>query len=172
MTKILVAGVGNELFGDDGFGVAVVQRLASAALERVARTRGVELKLMNAGTRGFDLVAALFDGYDAAILIDAAPRGRAPGTLYVIDPSVSAPSLEAGLDLALDPHRLEPSRALSLARAAGAPLSRLRLVACEPTPELEMSDKLSPLVEAAIEPAIACVLQLVDELSLREPADA
>ncbi|HEY4159507.1 MAG TPA: hydrogenase maturation protease [Polyangiaceae bacterium] len=172
MTKILVAGIGNELFGDDGFGIAVVERLCAGSLEETSRQRGVELRLMNAGTRGFDLVSALLDGCDAAILIDAAPRGRPPGTLYVLDPSEDAPNLEPGLDLSIDPHRLEPARALSLARATGAALSRVRVVACEPSPALEMSDQLSTAVRAAIEPALSEVERLVAELSRPELADA
>ena len=29
------------------------------------------------------------DDYDATILIDAAPRGEAPGTLYLIEPEIN-----------------------------------------------------------------------------------
>ena len=38
------------------------------------------------GIRGFDLAYALLDEYDTTILVDACPRGEAPGTLYVIEP--------------------------------------------------------------------------------------
>lgn len=169
MTRILVAGIGNELFGDDGFGVAVVQQLArKPAVERP----GTELTLMNAGTRGFDLVSALLDGYDAAILIDAMPRGRAPGTVYVLDPTPAPASEGSELDIWLDPHRLEPGRALQLARAAGAPLSSVFVVGCEPAPQLEMSDCLSAPVAAAIAPAIEEIERLIAALSRKEAARA
>jgi hydrogenase maturation protease len=171
VTKILVAGVGNELFGDDGFGVAVVAELKRRKARSDAAWNRQDLTLLVAGTRGFDLVSALIDGYDAAILVDAAPRGRAPGTLYVLDPSLS--QLESrGLDVASDPHGLEPTRALALAHASGAPLSRIFVVGCEPAPQLEMSDELSPAVAAAIEPAIFEVQRLVRELSDSEVAGA
>jgi hydrogenase maturation protease len=172
MTKILVAGVGNELFGDDGFGVAVVQELRLRQARQTVDERVPGLTLMNAGTRGFDLVSALIDGYDAAILIDAAPRGRAPGTVYVLDPTPQAPPESSGLDVWLDPHGLEPARALQLARAAGAPLSRIFVVGCEPAEQLEMSDQLSPAVAAAIEPAILEVQRLIGELSSSEAVNA
>lgn len=158
MTRILVAGIGNELFGDDGFGVAVIGELARRQPQAAS---GSELTLMNAGTRGFDLVSALIDGYDAAILIDAARRGRAPGTLYVLDPEVRPAEAGAGLDVQLDPHSLEPSRALALARAAGAPLSRIFVVGCEPCEQLEMTDQLSEPARAAVEPAIREVERLI-----------
>ena len=38
------------------------------------------------GIRGFDLAYALLDAYDLVILVDACPRGGAPGTVYVIEP--------------------------------------------------------------------------------------
>lgn len=162
MTKVLVAGIGNELFGDDGFGVAVVQALLLR--EQQAPVRRAQVTLMNAGTRGFDLACALSDGYDAAILIDAAPRGRAPGTLYVLEPANAEPN-GSSLDVWFDPHRLDPGRALGLARAQGAPLSHIFVVGCEPAEQLEMSDQLSPAVAAAVEPAIEEVERLIRELS-------
>lgn len=167
MTRILVAGIGNELFGDDGFGVAVVQELQS-----MPKTEhpGTELTLLNAGTRGFDLMTALSDGYDAAILIDALPRGRAPGTVYVLDPTPAESSAGFELDSWLDPHRLEPARALQLARASGAPLARVFVVGCEPAPQLEMCDCLSPAVAAAVAPAIQEIERLI--ASLAEPGRA
>lgn len=166
MTRILVAGIGNELFGDDGFGVAVVRRLQD--LPELAHP-GAQLTLMNAGTRGFDLLTALSDGYDAAILVDAVPRGRAPGTVYVLDPSPAPASVGLELDSCLDPHRLDPARALLLARASGAPLSRIFVVGCEPAPELEMSESLSPPVAAAVAPAIQEIERLI--ASLAQPAE-
>ena len=76
--RVLVAGIGNVFLGDDGFGVAVAQRM----LERGAPA-GV--RVLDAGIRGFDLACALLEGWDAAILIDAVQRGGPPGTLYVLE---------------------------------------------------------------------------------------
>src|SRR4029077_20136764 len=77
--RILIACVGNIFLGDDGFGVEVARRLAGRPLPE-----GVVLK--DFGIRGFDLTYALLDGYDLTILVDACPRGAAPGTLHLIDP--------------------------------------------------------------------------------------
>jgi len=143
VTRLLVAGVGNVLFGDDGFGPAVVAELATLPLPAGVR-------VMDAGVRGFDLTSALLDGYDAAILIDAAVRGGKPGTLYVLEPEPPSATGEYGLDLQVDPHRLEPSRVLLLAHASGARLSSIRIVACEPAVADEMTDELSPAVKRAV----------------------
>jgi hydrogenase maturation protease len=74
---ILIGGVGNVLFGDDGFGPAVVASLASLEVDPCVR-------IEDFGTRSFDLAFALGDAR-AAILIDTVARGGEPGQLYVLD---------------------------------------------------------------------------------------
>jgi hydrogenase maturation protease len=156
--KILIVGVGNPLFGDDGFGVEVVRRLA----ERPAR-EGV--RILAATGRSLDLSFALLDGCDAAIVVDAARRGGAPGSLYVLDPETQRIDAAA----ATDAHAIEPGRALAWARANGGEVGTLRIVGCEP---LELFDDdapklgLSPQVAAAVEPACALVERLAEELAV------
>jgi hydrogenase maturation protease len=153
--RVLVAGIGNVLLGDDGFGVEVVRRLASRALPEGVAARDF-------GIRGVDLAYALSDGWDAAILVDAAARGGAPGTLYVIDPSVASAAP------AVDGHALDPASVLAYVRAVGGALpASLRVVACEPAhipadDEIEMG--LSAPVDAAVDAAVRVVASLVDEL--------
>ena len=77
--RILIAGIGNIFLGDDAFGVEVVQRLARRPLPE-------EVRVVDFGIRGLDLTYALLDGYETVILVDAAPRGGPPGTLYVLEP--------------------------------------------------------------------------------------
>jgi len=155
--RILVAGIGNVFFGDDGFGVEVARRLGARPLPD-----GVDVA--DFGIRGIDLAYALLDGYAAAILVDATPRGGAPGTLYVLDPEVDA--LEtAPLP---DTHALGPAAILGLVRALCDGLPTLRIVGCEPVgadaDELTMA--LSGPVAAAVDEAVALVEGLVDELRL------
>ncbi len=61
MMKILIAGIGNVLRGDDGFGIRVLEALSKDA--RV--TAGVDL--YEAGIAGIGLVQELINGYDALI---------------------------------------------------------------------------------------------------------
>ena len=81
--RVLVAGIGNIFMGDDAFGVEVARRLAERALP-------AEVRVGDFGIRGFDLAYALQDGYETTILIDACPRGDEPGTLYVVEPDLTA----------------------------------------------------------------------------------
>ena len=71
--QVLVAGIGNIFLSDDGFGVAVVARLADADLPD-----GVTV--VDFGIRGMHLAYELLDGYDALVLVDALPRDGPPGT--------------------------------------------------------------------------------------------
>ena len=64
--KTLVAGLGNVLLGDDGFGVEVAHRLRAAPLP--ARVRVEDF-----GVRGIHLVYELLEPYDAVILVDNLP---------------------------------------------------------------------------------------------------
>jgi hydrogenase maturation protease len=156
--RILVAGIGNVFMGDDGFGVAVVQSL-------VARPRRAGVTLMDAGIRGIDLTYALMDGYDAAILVDAAPRGHAPGTLCVLEPTLPAVEREATL---LDTHDLDPAKVLAAARALGTVPGVVRVVACEPSRLGTLEEplfELSPEVASAVAPAARLIDELIDELS-------
>jgi hydrogenase maturation protease len=117
--RLLIAGIGNIFRGDDAFGCEVARVLAARALPE-----GVVVR--DFGTRGFDLACALLDGYDGAILLDAAARGRFPGTLYLIEPA------RAEAQAAVDPHTLTPEHVLRLVASLGGEAPRVRVIGCEP----------------------------------------
>jgi hydrogenase maturation protease len=154
MKRILVAGLGNVFLGDDGFGVEVSRRLAGRRLPDGVR-------VVDFGIRGLDLTYTLLDGWDAAILVDAAPRGGRPGTLYVLEPK-----LDSDAPAAVEPHSMDPVKVLALVRELGGTPPLLRVVGCEPAAAGEFEMGLSPAVEAAIDPAVALVEELVAELGV------
>jgi hydrogenase maturation protease len=120
--SILIAGIGNIFLGDDGFGVEVVRRLAGSELP-------AGVSVVDFGIRGLDLAYALAESPDVAILIDACPRGKAPGTLYVIEPDdVDATDVPPEIEA----HAMNPTSVLRMARAFGGAPKRTILVGCEP----------------------------------------
>ena len=154
--RVLVAGIGNIFMGDDAFGVEVARRLAQRRLPA-----GVEVG--DFGIRGIDLMYALGEGYDAAVFVDAVPRGEAPGTLSVIEPE-----LEEG-EATLDAHGMDPVKVLSLARQVGSVPERVLVVGCEPAvrmtgDEEEVVGELSEPVRAAIDDAVGLVESVIREL--------
>lgn len=164
MSPILVAGIGNIFKGDDGFGVAVAQRMTGGPLPA-----GVTVK--DFGIRGLDLTYALLDGYAAAILIDTVQRGEPPGTVYIIEPEAPATADPQPEDLLLSPHELDPATVLRLALALGSDCRRVILVACEPASfgdeDLGAMELTAP-VAAAVDPAADLVQRLIRQLLAEE----
>src|SRR5437868_1453516 len=161
--RVLIAGVGNVFLGDDAFGVEVAQRLARRPLPDGVR-------VVDFGIRGLDLTYALLDGYEAVILVDAAPRGGRPGTLYVIEPAPSAEAVPP-----VEAHGLDPATVLRLAAAMGGRVGRLLLVGCEPAPfdeADEMRMGLSDPVRAAVDEAVPLVESLVGKLLRGEDVES
>jgi hydrogenase maturation protease len=158
---ILVAGIGNIFLGDDAFGSEV----ARCMLQR--RLPG-DVVVKDFGIRTVDLLYSLMKNYDRVIIVDAAPRGGEPGSIYLIEPDEKALTRREapGEDLSLDPHSMNPMRVLALARSMGAEIKNVRIVGCEPeTPLLSDSDTigLSPRVSGAIPKAIELIESLVQE---------
>ena len=152
--RLLVAGVGNVFFGDDGFGVEVVRRLAGRGLPDGAEVRDF-------GIRGFDLALALSSGWDAAVLVDASRRGGAPGTVYLMEVEVDGTGGAAELDV----HGMVPAQVLRAVRSLGGSLGKVWVVACEPEdfgdPE-EGRMGLSRRVEAAVPEAVRMIESLIE----------
>jgi hydrogenase maturation protease len=173
--RILIAGIGNIFFGDDGFGVEVAQRL----LSRQTQSYGEQVRVVDFGIRGLDLAYTLLDdGYDTLVLVDAIPpRGGSPGTLHLIEPDLAKSGPEQGVEasrVALDSHSMDPLKVLAFARTLGAPPIRTLLVGCEPSnvqtgqAEQEMSMGLSQPIQAAVEQAVNMIDSLVERLIANE----
>jgi hydrogenase maturation protease len=156
-TRVLVAGIGNIFMADDAFGVEVARRLAGRELPA-----GVDVR--DFGIRGMDLMYALGEGYDAAVLVDAVPRGEPPGTLSVIEPQLGEAEVATP-----DAHGMDPAKVLSLARQVGSVPERILIVGCEPAvrmsgDEEDVVGELSEPVLAAIDDAVELVQSVVSEL--------
>ena len=143
--KTLVAGFGNTLLGDDGFGVEVVSRLAASALPP-------QVEIFDVGIGGMHFVVRLLEGFEQVIVVDAVRGGQPPGTLY----SFAFGTVETGVqdDARLDPHLAEPARALHLAQALGLLPERVIVVGCEPEschPGLCLTAAVHAAVDRAVE---------------------
>jgi hydrogenase maturation protease len=154
-TRVLVAGIGNVFLGDDGFGVALANRLAAGDLPA-----GVEV--VDFGIRGMDLAWAMQDGYEAVVLLDATPRGE--GTLYLIEPEV-----EAGAH-PIEGHGMDPVTVLSLVHALGGTPPRTLVVGCEPQTRMDTGEEnlvadLSEPVRLALDEGIKLVDSVLAELA-------
>ena len=145
--RILVAGVGNLLRGDDGFGPAVTELLGHLPA-------GAEV--VETGIGGIALLQELMIGCDGLVLIDAVDRGAAPGTVFVLEPDVGEGVHEP------DVHLANPDRVLSMAKTMGYLPDRVRIIGCQPLEMDELCQGLSPVVARALPLAVQRVEETVN----------
>lgn len=146
--RVLVAGVGNIFFGDDGFGSEVARRLTRQPLPAHAR-------VVDYGIGGIHLAYDLLDGYDELVLIDAVARGGQPGTVVLLEVDDAAAT-----GTQIDAHGMDPHTVLASVRALGGEAPRTLVVGCEPADTRE-GIGLSDAVDAAADRAVAAVLDLL-----------
>jgi hydrogenase maturation protease len=145
--RILVAGIGNVLRGDDGFGPAVTELLGHLP---------EHAHVVETGIGGIALLQELMAGCDGLVLIDAVDRGAAPGTVFVLEPDVSD-----GVHVP-DVHLANPDRVLSMAKTMGVLPKRLRIIGCQPEDVDELCQGLSPAVQRALPFAVQKIEEIVD----------
>jgi hydrogenase maturation protease len=148
-TRILVAGVGNVLRGDDGFGPAVVARLGEMP-------PGV--RVIETGIGGVALLQELLAGpLEGLLVVDAMDRHAAPGTVFLFEPDVVETEHVA------DVHLANPERVLSMALSMGALPPRVAIVGCQPEDADELGESLTPVVERAIPSAVLLIRTTLQE---------
>lgn len=157
--RTLIAGFGNVLRGDDGFGVEVIRRLRES-------DHGPDVEVMEVGTAGIRLAQELLTPYDRLIIVDAHRRGGQPGSVYVTE--------VAGVDSAgeIDMHVAVPSRALAVAKALGGLPREVFIVGCEPAEVDALTTELTPRVRAAVDTALDHVRRLLGRASPPDAVDA
>lgn len=143
--RVLVLGIGNILWADEGFGVRAVEEFH----RRYACPDNVTV--MDGGTQGLYLVQHV-QGADRLIVFDAVDYGLEPGTLMLVRDD-EVPKFTGIKKMSL--HQTGFQEVLSAAELLGAVPRSLLLVGCQP---LDLEDWGGPLtvpVRAQIEPAIA-----------------
>lgn len=148
-SRVLVAGMGNDLCGDDGFGIVAARRFTEAGVPEGVR-------VYEAGIGGIALVQELMDGYETLIILDAVDRGGDPGTVYLLETEV--PELEqldarTRQELLADMHYTVPSKALILAQALGVLPRQVFILGCQPQ-GYGLGMGLSEPVEAGVAEAV------------------
>ena len=138
MRRVVVAAFGNELRGDDGFGIAVLRLLESS------RPAQDHVRFVEVGTAGIRLAQELLTPCDRLIVVDAMTRGGTPGTVYVLTVDEVPPARD------IDMHMAVPAKALSVAQALGTLPPETFMVGCEPEEVDELTMALSARVRVAV----------------------
>lgn len=158
MAKVLIAGMGNLLRRDDGFGVEVAKRLAAET------TLPAGARVIEVGIGGIHLVQELMAGYEMLVIVDALERGSAPGTVHVL--AAEVPDLAdwpetQRQDFLADMHYTTPSKALILAKALGVLPSKVFIVGCQPVEVNELGIGLSESAKQAMTETIRQIKRMV-----------
>ncbi len=162
--RVLVAGMGNDLRQDDGFGIVVIRRFEESGVPEGVR-------VYEAGIAGIGLVQELMDGYEALVIVDATDREAEPGTVFLLETDVPAQeelTEESRQEFLADTHLAVPSQALTLARALDILPPTVYILGCQPR-ECGLGMDLSEPVERGAIEAVRRLRELTARLA-HEPA--
>ncbi|EHJ47519.1 hydrogenase expression/formation protein [Solidesulfovibrio carbinoliphilus subsp. oakridgensis] len=150
--KILILGVGNILYTDEGVGVRAVERL----LETYEFSDNVTL--MDGGNLGMRLMQPLMDA-DYCIVLDAVLGGDAPGTIY----RLTGEDLRKSLAFKDSMHQSDLVDTLIYCELIGKRPDTV-VIGMEPFDFKNMAVELSPTIDERL-PAMC-------DIALKELADA
>lgn len=149
--RVLVLGIGNILWGDEGFGVRAVE----AFHRRYALPAHVTV--LDGGTQGLYLVQYVREA-DDLLVFDAIDYGLAPGTLKIVRDG-EVPKFTGSKKMSL--HQTGFQEVLSAADLLGDYPSRLALVGCQPLDLENWGGPLTKPVRHAIGEAVETARELL-----------
>lgn len=146
--RVLILGIGNVLWADEGFGVRTVEQL-----HRRYRFPA-NVRLLDGGTQGLYLLEHVQDT-DLLIVFDAIDYGLPPGTLKMLR-DADVPRFMGAKKMSL--HQAGFEEVLSVADLTGRLPRHLALIGVQPVQLEDYGGSLRPAVKAQMEPAIRLAL--------------
>lgn len=151
--KVLVLGIGNILWADEGFGVRAVEAFHQAY--RVADN----VTILDGGTQGLYLVHYVTEA-DYLIVFDAIDYGLVPGTLKLVRDD-EVPKFTGAKKMSL--HQTGFQEVLSAADLMGGYPERLALIGCQPVDLEDWGGPVTEPVRAVIPQALAVAVDVLCE---------
>ncbi len=150
--KTIIAGIGNRLLGDDGFGPKVTDLLNKMPIPD-------HIEVRDMGTAGITIATDLSD-YQRAIFLDTMTMDGEPGKLYLTKLQVDEPAEDITELSRMTLHDADLEGLLKFAKAINTLPEEVILIGCKPK-NLEMGLDLSNEVEAATHEAVEIVMNLI-----------
>lgn len=154
--NVLILGIGNLLWADEGFGVRAVETLHRHY------TFPQNVTLMDGGTQGIYLVQHVRDA-DILIVFDAVDYNLAPGTLKRVEGD-EVPKFLGVKKISL--HQTGFQEVLAMAEMMDDAPDHQLLIGVQPVELDDFGGSLRPQVKAKIEPAIELALQYLRDLGI------
>jgi hydrogenase maturation protease len=146
---IVVLGIGNVLWADEGFGVRCVEALQ-------ARYRFADhVQLVDGGTQGLYLIPQVHRA-GKLLILDAVDYGLAPGTLKLVE-NEDVPRFLGAKKMSL--HQTGFQEVLALAQLTGAYPDEVLLIGCQPEQLEDYGGSLRDSVKRALEDALELAVQ-------------
>ena len=146
--ETVVIGIGNPLMGDDGIGLAALERLLAWEFEPF-------VERVDGGTWGMNLLQFVEEARRLLVL-DAIEAGLDPGAPVTLE----GDEIPRFLSTKLSPHQIELREVLALAELRGTLPEEVVAIGLQPG-RVEMSARLSPEVEARLDDMVErCVERL------------
>ncbi|GGW23825.1 hydrogenase expression/formation protein [Gemmobacter lanyuensis] len=147
-TSVLILGIGNVLWADEGFGVRCIEALADR------HAFAPEVTLLDGGTQGLYLLPFLEEA-DALIVFDAVDYGLPPGTLKIVE-NDEVPAFMGAKKMSL--HQTGFQDVIATAQLMGYCPEQMLLIGCQPVELEDYGGGLRPEVAARIDPALQIAL--------------
>lgn len=154
--RVLVLGIGNLLWADEGFGVRTVEHL------HTHYRFPPNVQLLDGGTQGIYLVQHVEEA-DILLVFDAIDYGLEPGTLKLVE-DADVPSFMGAKKMSL--HQTGFQEVLAMAQLLDRYPKHLLLVGVQPVELDDFGGSLRPAVKAQIEPAIQAALDWLGRLGV------
>jgi len=142
---VLVLGIGNVLWADEGFGPRCVEALAQR------HSFPDHVRLLDGGTQGLYLLPFL-EEVGALLIFDAVDYGLAPGTLKIVR-DADVPAFMGAKKMSL--HQTGFQDVLATAALKGCLPGRMTLIGCQPEELEDYGGGLTATVAARIDDALA-----------------
>lgn len=150
--RVLILGIGNILWADEGFGVR--------ALETMQQWYDCppHVRFLDGGTQGVYLVQDVREA-DVLIVFDAIDYGLKPGAMKMIE-NEDVPKFMGAKKVSL--HQTGFQEVLALAEMMGDYPSQILLIGVQPEYIEDFGGSLRPVVKAQVQPAIEKALAYLD----------
>jgi hydrogenase maturation protease len=157
--RILVAGIGNLLMGDDGFGPRVIEILQDMDLPE-------NVELRDVGTAGL-MVSTDLEDYDVVIFVDSMEGNADPGTIQKVEIDTNTIDSSEAADLSkLTVHEIGLEGLLKFSKAIGTLPEKVFLIGCIPE-NFNLGVGLSSKVEQATAEAVEVIRKLLLDLGIK-----
>jgi hydrogenase maturation protease len=143
---IMILGIGNILFSDEGFGIRVIEKLMDLF------EFPENISIVDGGVLGMNLLGIISQA-DQLIVVDAVRIGDNPGTLVRLEGADIPARVRAKNSL----HQVDFLEALTMCQALDK-VPQTVILGVEPQDIETLSTELTPVIQTKVDPMIEMVL--------------